>query len=112
MQITYEQFDQVEIRSGTIIKVEFFKEARKPAYKIWVDFGEELGIKQSSAQITKHYSEEDLVGKKIAGVMNLGAKKIAGFKSEFLAVGFDDAEGDGVCLISVDSKVPNGRKLY
>lgn len=110
-QISYDDFDKVDIRSGTIIKVEAFPEARKPAYKIWVDFGPLAGIKQTSAQVTALYTPETLIGRSVAGVINLGTKKIAGFASEFLLVGFTDEAGR-VALITTDPKVPNGRKLH
>ena len=111
MQITYEDFEKVEIRSGTIVKAEAFPKARKPAYKIWVDFGPELGIKQTSAQVTIHYTPETLVGRQVVGVINLGTRNIAGFESQFLLVGFPDETG-AVCLITADPKVPNGKKLF
>ena len=111
MQIAFEDFEKVEIRSGTIVKAETFPKARKPAYKIWVDFGPELGVKQTSAQVTIHYTPETLVGRQVAGVVNLGTRNIAGFESQFLLVGFPDGDG-AVCLITADPKVPNGRKLF
>jgi len=111
MTISYEQFSQVDFRSGTIVKVEEFSRAQKPAYKVWADFGAELGILQTSAQITVHYSLETLVGKKVIGCVNLGEKNIAGFKSQFLLVGFADANG-AVCLASFDGEVANGQKLH
>jgi tRNA-binding protein len=101
----------VELRVGTITKVEAFPEARKPAYKIWADFGAEFGVKQTSAQITVHYKLEELVGKQIVGCLNLGDKKIAGFTSQFLCTGFPDEQG-AVVLISPDKPVPNGAKLF
>jgi len=110
MPITYEQFEQVDLRSGTIIKAEAFPRAQKPAYKVWVDFGEEIGIKQTSAQITVHYTPETLIGKQVIGCINLGTKNIAGFTSEFLLVGFPDQNG-AICLVTVDPAVPNGKKL-
>lgn len=109
--ITYAEFEAVELRAGTIIRTEAFPEARKPAYKIWVDFGAEIGVKQSSAQITTHYTLEQLVGKQVVGCVNLGSKKIAGFASEFLCTGFDDGVG-AVVLIMPNQPVPNGAKLY
>jgi tRNA-binding protein len=109
--IPYDQFAAVELRTGTITRVEPFPEARKPAYKVWADFGPEIGVKQTSVQITVHYKAENLVGKQIVGCMNLGSKKIAGFNSEFLCTGFPDANG-AVVLISPDQAVPNGAKLF
>ena len=111
MPITYDEFTRVDLRSGTIVKVEEFPRARKPAYKVWVDFGTELGIKQTSAQVTVHYKPEDLIGRSVVGCVNLEPKNIAGFTSEFLLVGFAD-ERDAVCLLTVDPKVPNGQKLF
>jgi len=111
MTISYDEFDKVDLRSGTIIKVEVFPRTKKPAYKVWVDFGSEIGIKQTSAQITVHYTPESLVGRQVVGCVNLNEKNIAGFTSEFLLVGFPDVHG-ATCLITVDPHVPNGQKLY
>ncbi len=108
--ITYEEFEQVELRSGTIIKVEEFLRARKPAFKIWADFGLEIGILQTSAQVTVHYPPESLLGKSIVGCVNLGEKNIAGFLSQFLLLGFTDSNG-AICLIGPEPKVENGEKL-
>lgn len=109
--ISYDDFDRVNLRSGTIVKVEEFPRAKKPAYKVWADFGSEIGILQTSAQITSHYSPETLVGKQIMGCVNLGEKNIAGFLSQFLLLGFSDENGN-ICLITVDPKVPNGQKMH
>jgi tRNA-binding protein len=108
--ITYEEFERVDLRSGTLVKVEDFPRAKKPAFKIWADFGDEIGILQTSAQVTVNYTHDSLIGKQIAGCVNLGEKNIAGFISQFLLVGFAD-EKDSICLVTVDPKVPNGRKL-
>lgn len=108
-EITWNDFEKVELRVGTILEAFDFPEARKPAYKVRVDFGE-LGIKMSSAQITKHYTKEELIGKQIAGVVNFPKKQIGKFMSEFLVTGFADENGD-IVLSSVDKKVPNGSKL-
>lgn len=110
MTISYEDFSKVDLRSGTIVKVEPFERAKKPAYKVWVDFGNEIGIKQTSAQITVHYKAEELIGKQVIGCTNLGTKNIAGFLSEFLLVGFADQTG-AICLASIAGNVPNGQKL-
>lgn len=110
MIITYDDFTNVDIRSGTIIKVEAFPEARKPAYKIWVDFGSEFGIKKTSAQVTDHYTPTTLLGLQIAGCVNLGTKRIAGFESEFLLLGFPN-EHQQISLITPQPTVPNGQKL-
>ena len=111
MTITYDEFEQVDFRSGIVTKVEPFPRAKKPAYKVWVDFGADIGIKQTSAQVTHHYSPESLLGRQVVGCINLGSKNIGGFTSEFLLVGFPDDNG-AVCLITVDPKVPNGKKLF
>lgn len=108
--ISYDDFEKVELRSGTIIKAEVFERARKPAYKIWADFWPEIGILQTSAQVTVHYTPESLVGRSIVGCVNLGEKNIAGFLSQFLLVGFPDASG-AICLVTVDPKAPNGQRL-
>lgn len=110
-EITYDEFERVELRSGTIVKVEEFPRAKKPAYKVWADFGPEIGVLQTSAQVTVHYTPENLVGRQIVGCVNLGEKNIAGFVSQFLLVGFSDESG-GICLATVDPKVPNGKKLH
>lgn len=109
--ISYEEFSKVDLRSGTIVKAEVFERARKPAYKVWVDFGPTLGVLQTSAQITVHYQVDQLVGKKVIGCVNLGEKNIAGFLSQFLLVGFSD-EADAICLAGIDKDVPNGQKLH
>lgn len=111
MTINYEEFEKVDLRSGTVIKAEPFARAKKPAYKVWVDFGSEIGIKQTSAQVTVHYTPESLIGRQVVGCVNLGEKNIAGFTSEFLLVGFPDDEG-AICLVTVDPAVPNGKKMF
>jgi tRNA-binding protein len=111
MTISYDDFDKVDLRLGTVVKVEPFPKARKPAYKIWVDFGPELGILQTSAQVTVHYIPESLLGRRVVGCVNLGEKNIGGFKSQFLLVGFSDETG-AICLITTEFKVPNGQKLH
>jgi tRNA-binding protein len=109
--ITYEEFAQVDLRSATILKVEEFPRAKKPAFKVWADFGDGIGILQTSAQITAHYRPESLIGRQIVGCVNLGEKNIAGFKSQFLLVDFSDENGE-ICLMTSDFKVPNGQKLH
>jgi tRNA-binding protein len=111
MLATYDDFEKIELRSGTVVKVEEFLRAKKPAYKVWVDFGKELGVLQTSAQVTAHYTPETLVGRSVVGCVNLGEKNIAGFISQFLLVGFSDENG-AICLITTDPKVPNGQKLH
>lgn len=108
--ITWEDFEAVELRVGTILRVEDFPEARKPAYKVWVDFGPEIGEKKSSVQITRLYKAEDLVGRQILGVVNFPPKQVGPFMSEFLLTGFVDA--DNAIVIAVPERpVPNGAKL-
>lgn len=107
--IKWEDFEKVELRAGTIIKVEDFPEAKKPAYKLLIDFGE-LGVKKSSAQVTKLYSKEDLIGKQILGVINFPPKQITNFVSEALTTGFVLDTGKVVLAIP-ERKVPNGSKL-
>lgn len=107
--ISWHDFEKVELRVGTVLEVLDFPEARKPAYKLKVDFGE-YGIRWSSAQITKHYTKEDLIGRQIIGVVNFPKKQIANFMSEFLVIGFADANGD-IVLSTIDKPVPNGSKL-
>ncbi|PWU06870.1 MAG: tRNA-binding protein [Verrucomicrobia bacterium] len=109
--ITYQDFEKVEIRSGTITKAEAFPRARNPAYKVWVDFGDTIGIKQTSAQITVNYTPESLIGLQVLGAINLGTKNIAGFESQFLLLGFDDPNG-AIILATTTNKVPNGKKLH
>lgn len=109
--ITYEDFEKVELRCGIVVKAEPFPRAKKPAYKVWVDFGAEIGVKQTSAQVTVHYTPESLIGRSVVGCVNLGPRNIAGFMSEFLLVGFADENG-AICLVTVDPKVPNGQKLF
>ena len=108
-EITWNDFEKVELRVGTILEAFEFPEARRPAYKVKVDFGE-FGIKMSSAQITKHYSLDELPGKQIVGVINFPKKQIGKFMSEFLVTGFADENGD-IVLTAVQGKVPNGSKL-
>lgn len=111
MLITYEDFEKVALRSGTVVKVENFPRAKKPAYKVWVDFGNEIGVLQTSAQVTVHYTPENLLGRSVVGCINLGERNIAGFTSQFLLVGFSDPNG-AICLITTDPKVGNGQKLH
>jgi tRNA-binding protein len=109
-KITWDDFEKVELRVGTIISVTNFPEAKIPAYKIEVDFGSEIGIKKSSARVTDLYSKEDLMGKKIIGVVNFPPKQIGPFVSEFLCSGFYREDGS-VVLAVPDKDVPNGSKL-
>ncbi|MAO64429.1 MAG: tRNA-binding protein [Balneola sp.] len=110
-QINWSDFEQVELRTGTIIKAEEFPEARKPAFKLTIDFGEEVGIKKSSAQITDHYTAQQLKGKQVIAVVNFPPKQIGPFMSECLVTGFPDSGGK-VVLAVPDKKVDNGMKLF
>jgi tRNA-binding protein len=111
MTISYDDFARVDIRAGTVVKAEPFPEARKPAFKLWVDLGPELGVKKTSAQITRHYTIEDLPGRQVAAVVNFPPRQIGKFMSEVLVLGFPDADGE-VVLIQPERDVPNGGKLY
>ncbi|MFN3282515.1 MAG: tRNA-binding protein [Tabrizicola sp.] len=111
MTITYDDFARVDIRVGRITRAEPFPEARKPAYRLWVDFGPEIGEKRSSAQITKHYRLEELVGRQVLAVVNFPPRQIGPVLSEVLVLGLPDAEG-AVVLIGPDQEVPLGGKLF
>lgn len=108
--LTWDEFERVDLRAGTITRAEPFPEAHTPAYKIWADFGDEIGVLKSSAQITDRYEVDDLVGRQILGVVNFPPKQIGPFRSEFLVTGFvlDD---DEVVLARPDAPVPNGTRL-
>ncbi|ALL13940.1 tRNA-binding protein [Caulobacter henricii] len=109
--ITYDDFEKVDIRIGTVTKAEPFPEARKPAYRLTIDFGPLIGVKRSSAQVTKHYALGELVGRRVAAVVNFPPRQIGPLMSEVLCLGFPDAAGD-VVLLSVDRAAPDGGKLF
>jgi tRNA-binding protein len=109
--ISYDDFEKVDIRVGRIIGVEDFPQARKPAYKLQIDFGPEIGVKRSSAQITKHYTKEELLGRLVIGVVNFPPKQIGPFRSECLTLGVPDERGD-VVLLTPTKEVPVGGKMF
>ncbi len=111
MTITFEEFQKIDIRVGTIVDVQSFPEARSPAFKLWIDFGGELGVKKTSAQITKYYNSKALSGRQVAAVVNFPPKQIGKFMSEVLVLGFPDEEGE-VILIGVDHAAPNGGRMF
>ena len=109
--ISFDDFDKVDIRAGTIVEAEPYPEARKPAIKLKIDFGPGIGVKRSSAQITKYYQPETLVGRQVFAVVNFPPRQIGKFMSEVLTLGFPDEEGD-VVLGAIDRKVPDGGRLF
>lgn len=109
-EITYDDFLAIDIRVGTVIEARPFPEARKPALILVIDFGPEVGIKKSSAQITVHYKPEDLVGRQVMGVCNFPPRQIGPFRSEVLTLGYEDEHG-AIVLANVDRPVPNGHRL-
>ena len=110
-QIAFDDFMKVDIRVGQVVRAEPFPEARKPAYRLTIDFGPAIGVKRSSAQITKHYTLDELHGRKVAAVVNFPPRQIGPMMSEVLTLGFPDAEGE-VVLIGVDREVPVGGRLF
>ena len=110
-QIDFGDFTKVDIRVGTITRAEPYPEARRPALKLWVDFGAAIGVKKTSAQITRHYDVKALVGRQVAAVVNFPPKQIGKFLSEILVLGFPDADGE-VVMVRPDRPVPDGGRLY
>ena len=110
-QIAFDDFMKVDIRVGQVLKAEPFPEARKPAYRLTIDFGPDIGVKRSSAQITKHYTLDELHGRKVAAVVNFPPRQIGPMMSEVLTLGFPDADGE-VVLVGVDREVPVGGRLF
>ena len=109
--LSFDEFLKVDIRVGTVVRAEPYPEARKPAIKLWVDFGDELGTRKSSAQITKHYDPDGLVGKQVMAVVNFPPRQIGKFMSEILVLGLPDTEGE-IVLIGPDGVVPNGGRMH
>ena len=109
--ISYDDFANVDIRVGTIVRAESFPEAKKPAIKVWIDFGPNMGEKKTSAQITRHYTPDSLIGLQVAAVVNFPPRQIGKFMSEVLMLGFPD-DNEQVVLVRPDLTVPNGGKLY
>lgn len=109
--LSFDEFERVDIRVGTITQAEPFPEARKPAIKLWIDFGEAIGIKKSSAQITAHYTPEQLIGRQVIAVVNFPPRQIGPMRSEVLTLGMPDTAGE-VVLLAPDLKIPNGGRLF
>ena len=110
MTISFDDFLKVDIRAGTVLRAEPFPEARRPAIRLWIDFGEPVGERKTSAQLTAHYTPETLVGRQVAAVVNFPAKQIGPFMSEVLVLGFPDADG-AIVLIGPERAVPDGARL-
>jgi tRNA-binding protein len=110
-EIAFEDFMKIDIRVGTVVKAEPFPEARKPALKLWVDFGDKIGVKKSSAQITQHYTIEGLIGRQLMAVVNFPPRQIGPMRSEVLVLGVADLEGE-IILLSPNQDVPNGGRMH
>ena len=110
-EISFDDFMAVDVRVGTVVKAGPYPEARKPAIKIWVDFGDELGVKKTSAQVTVHYTPEGLIGRQVMAVVNFPPRQIGKFMSEVLVLGYPDADG-AIVLAIPDKDVPNGRRMH
>ncbi len=110
-EISFDDFLKVDVRVGRVVDVQPFPEARRPAYKLWVDFGGDIGVRKSSAQITRHYAPETLVGRQVLAVVNFPPRQIGKFMSEVLVLGVPDSDGE-VVLIGPDLEVPSGGRLY
>lgn len=110
-EISFDDFLKVDIRKGTVVDAQPFPEARKPAIKLWVDYGDEIGVKKSSAQITVHYAPEELIGKEVLAVVNFPPRQIGKFMSEALVLGLPDENGE-VVLLTPDKSVPNGARMF
>ncbi|KLN62234.1 tRNA-binding protein [Kiloniella spongiae] len=110
-ELTFDDFLKVDIRAGTVVDAQPYPEARRPAIKLWVDFGDEIGVRKSSAQITEHYTPETLVGRQVMAVVNFPPRQIGKFMSEILILGASDEE-EAIVLLSPDHKVPNGSRMH
>ena len=111
MALTFDEFLKVDIRVGTVQRSEAFEEARHPALKLWIDFGPEIGLKKTSAQITKHYTPEQMIGRKVVAVVNFPPKQIGKFMSEVLVLGFPDTDNE-VVLLQPTTQIPDGARLF
>ncbi|MEL0013545.1 MAG: tRNA-binding protein [Alphaproteobacteria bacterium] len=110
-EISFDDFQKVDVRVGTVVDAQPFPEARRPAIKLWVDFGDAIGVRKTSAQLTVYYTPEQLVGRQVAAVVNFPPKQVGKFMSEILVLGFPDADG-AVVLLNIDKPVPNGGRLF